>query len=99
MNKYLKRGLLLIVPGIGFNILGYAIKQNEWGPYGWAMILGTILFGAGFLFVFYSLVRKVEYKGLVEERAAEAEKKEQRKAERKALRRNRERKLQVNNMT
>lgn len=95
MNKYLKRGLLLIIPGIGMNVLGYAIKQNDWGFYGWAMITGTILFGVGFLFIFYSLVRKVEYQGLVEERAVEAEKKEQRKAERKALRRNRKRELQI----
>ncbi len=80
MSKYLKRGLILLVAGIGLNILGYIIKQNDWGLYGWAMILGTILFGAGFLFVFYSFVRKVEYKGLVEDRTAEAEKKAERKA-------------------
>ena len=90
MNKYLKRGLFLIVSGVALNILGYVIKREEWGLYGWAMILGTILFGIGFLFAFYSVVRKVEYKGLKEERAAEAERKAQRKAERKKLKQQRE---------
>ena len=87
MSKYLKRGLLLLVGGIALNLLGYVIKRNEWGLYGWAMISGTILFGIGFLFIFYSFVRKVEYRGLVEERAAEAEKKQQRKAFRRRKRR------------
>ncbi len=80
MNKFLVRGLILIGAGIGLNILGYAIKENMWGKYGWAMIIGTILFGIGFILVFYSFFRRVEYKGLVEERAIEAEKKEEREA-------------------
>ena len=81
MNKYLKKGLAMLAGGVALNLLGYAIRENEWGPYGWAMILGTLLFGVGFLLAFYSFVRKVEYKGLTEERAEEAEKKAQRKAE------------------
>lgn len=81
MNKYLKRGLILVVVGIGLNLLGYSIKQNAFDDYGWAMILGTILFGVGFVSIFYSFVRKVEYKGILEERAVEAEKKEQRENE------------------
>ncbi|WP_374165701.1 hypothetical protein [Arcticibacter sp. MXS-1] len=89
MNKYLKRGLFLIIPGVALNILGYVIKRNDWGLYGWAMIGGTVLFGIGFLMVFYSLVRKVEYSGLIEERAAEAEKKEKRKIEARRYKRKR----------
>lgn len=80
MNKYLKRGLILLIAGVALNLLGYMIRQNDWGLYGWAMITGTISFGAGFLLVFYSIIRRVEYKGMVEERAAEAERKAKRKA-------------------
>lgn len=81
MNKYLKKGLFFLIPGIALNILGYIIKENEWGYYGWSMIIGTVLFGIGFLFVFYSFVRKVEYRGLIEEREAEAERKARMKAQ------------------
>ena len=71
----------MVAVGVGLNLVGYSIKRNELENYGWAMIVGTILFGVGFLFIFYSFVRKVEYKGIVEERAVVAEKKEQREAE------------------
>lgn len=77
----MKRGLVLVAVGIGLNILGYSIKQNEFENYRLLMILGTILFGVGFISIFYSFVRKVEYKGIVEERAVMAEKKEQREAD------------------
>ena len=77
----MRRGLVMVAVGVGLNLVGYAIKRNELENYGWAMIVGTILFGVGFLFIFYSFVRKVEYKGIVEERAVVAEKKEQREAE------------------
>lgn len=60
--------------GIAFNALGWAIRVNDWGLYGWAMIIGTILFGLGFLSVFYGLVRKIERQSILEERAAAAEK-------------------------
>lgn len=71
----------MLTVGVALNLLGYVIRENEWGPYGWAMLIGTVIFGLGFLSAFYSFVRKVEYKGLVEERAEEAEKKALRKAE------------------
>lgn len=77
----MRRGLVMVAVGVGLNIVGYSIKRNEFENYGWAMIIGTILFGVGFLFIFYSFVRKVEYKGILEERAVVAEKKEQREAE------------------
>lgn len=78
MNKFMKRGLILVAIGVGLNLLGYSIKRNAFEDYGWAMILGTLSFGIGFVSIFYSFVRKVEYKGIIEERAVEAEKKEQR---------------------
>ena len=68
------KGLLLLLLGVLFNILGFFIKEKELGYYGWAMIIGTVLFGIGFLLIFYSLVRKVERQAILEERAAEADK-------------------------
>lgn len=76
-NRYFKRGAFALVAGIAFNLIGWLIKVNEWGLYGWAMIIGTILFGIGFLLIFYSLMRKVEHQAILEERAAEAEKMKQ----------------------
>lgn len=73
-NKFMNRGALLLLLGVVLNLLGWFIKDNDLGLYGWAMIIGTVLFGIGFLLVFYSLMRKVEYHGIVEDRAAEAEK-------------------------
>jgi F0F1-type ATP synthase assembly protein I len=73
-NKYMRRGIGLLVSGVAFNLIGWFIKNRELGLYGWAMIIGTILFGIGFLLIFYSLVRKVERQAILEERAAEAEK-------------------------
>lgn len=72
--KYLRRGLGLLLAGIAFNVLGWEIKTNEWGLYGWAMIIGTVLFGIGFLYVFYSFVRRIERQGIQEERAENAKK-------------------------
>ena len=73
-NKYMRRGVLMLIAGIGFNLLGLLIRREEWGLYGWAMIGGTILFGVGFVFILYSLIRKVERRSILEDRAAEQEK-------------------------
>ncbi len=70
----MSRGLLLLIAGVGFILLGKLIQIRDWGLYGWAMILGILLFGVGFLMMLYSLMRKVEYQGIIEDRAAEAEK-------------------------
>ena len=43
--------------------------------YGWLMIAGVIMFGIGFVSIFYSFFRKVEAQGILEERAEEKEKK------------------------
>ncbi|MBC7914757.1 MAG: signal peptidase [Pyrinomonadaceae bacterium] len=73
-NRFFKRGIIALVIGIALNILGYVMKSHEMEFYGWTMIVGTILFGIGFLLIFYSIVRKVEHQGIVEERADDAEK-------------------------
>ena len=69
----MSRGLLLLLFGVLFNVLGWYIKEENLGHYGWAMILGTILFGIGFISVFYSLVRKVERQAILEDRAVKSE--------------------------
>ena len=73
-NKYLRRGLWLLLFGITFNVVGWEIKTHEWGLYGWAMIIGTVLFGIGFIYIFYSFVRRIERQGIQEERAENAKK-------------------------
>lgn len=71
-NKYMRRGILLMILGVAFVMLGYYIRDNEEFKYGWAMIVGVTSFGIGFLTFIYSLIRKVERKAILEERAAEA---------------------------
>ena len=68
----MSKGLILLILGVLLNILGYFIKDHELGNYGWAMIIGTVLFGIGFLLIFYSLVRKFERQAILEERALES---------------------------
>jgi len=69
----MRRGLWLILVGVAFNVLGYYLMEGDTFKYGWAMIIGTIAFGMGFLFVVYSLIRKIDRKALLQERAEEAE--------------------------
>ncbi|WP_036678248.1 hypothetical protein [Daejeonella oryzae] len=73
-NKYMKRGIWFFLAGIGLIIFGYYLKGTELMKYGWAMIIGYLAFGAGFLYILYSLIRKIERRSLLEERAEEAEK-------------------------
>lgn len=72
-NKFMSRGFLMIVFGIGLGALGYYLKNDTDYLYGWAMIAGVIIFVLGFLTVLYSLIRKVEAQSILEERAAEQE--------------------------
>jgi hypothetical protein len=73
-NKYMLRGLLLLAAGVALNVLGWFTEQKELEVYKWAMGIGTVLFGFGFLTVLYSLIRKVERQSILEERAMEQEK-------------------------
>ncbi len=78
-NRYMQRGVVLLLAGIVVNVIGLFIKTEEWEiagykiKYGWLLILGVLLFGAGFLYVLYSLIRKVERHAILEERAIEKE--------------------------
>ena len=71
INKYMKRGLWLFLAGIGLIILGYYLKDTELMKYGWAMILGYLAFGAGVLYIIYSMIRKIERRSILKERAEE----------------------------
>ncbi|MFA6944353.1 MAG: signal peptidase [Pedobacter sp.] len=72
-NKYMRRGLWLILIGVAFNFLGYYLMEGDKFKYGWAMIIGTVAFGFGFLSVIYSLIRKMDRKAILKERAGETE--------------------------
>ena len=79
-TKYVCSGIILFLTGSAMISVGYLIRDNEWGKYGWAMILGVLLLGGSFLLFLYSLIRKMDYQSLVKDRAKKA-------AEKKAKRR------------
>lgn len=62
MNKYLRRGLIYTIIGLLLCGLGYYLMDRGIHAYKWAMIVGVIVFGFGFLTVIYSLIRKIERK-------------------------------------
>ena len=72
-NLYMRRGIWLIILGVALIILGYYLMGVEIYKYGWAMVSGTLAFGFGFLSVIYSLIRKMDRKAILKERAEEAE--------------------------
>ena len=76
INKYMKRGLLLLLAGIALILFGYYLKDTELMKYGWAMIIGYIAFGLGFLYILYSLIRKIDRRAIMQGRADEADKEE-----------------------
>jgi hypothetical protein len=80
-NRFVRRGLILLIAGIVCTAAGYLMKQNNTEYYGWLMVAGVIMFGIGFISIFYSFIRKVEAQGIIEERAEEKEKKEKFKEE------------------
>ena len=84
-NKFMSRGALMILFGIGIGAFGYFLKNDTDYMYGWAMIAGVVIFGVGFLTVLYSLIRKVEAQSILEDRAAEQELAEQDKDEKKHM--------------
>jgi hypothetical protein len=73
-SKYMGRGILFLLTGVALNLIGWVVEQKDLDVYKWAMGIGTILFGLGFLLILYSLIRKVECQSIKEDRAAEHEK-------------------------
>ncbi len=77
----MRRGIWLILIGVAFNLLGYYLMEEDVFKYGWAMITGTVAFGIGFLLILYSLIRKLDRKEILKERAAGSEEKKQEPAD------------------
>jgi len=71
INKYMRRGIWLLLIGVAFVTLGYYLMEEDIFKYGWAMIIGTIAFGIGFLYILYSLIRKMDRKAILDDRASE----------------------------
>lgn len=71
INKYMRRGIWLILIGVAFVLLGYYLMGEEKFKYGWSMVIGTVAFGAGFLYILYSLIRKMDRKAILNDRASE----------------------------
>ncbi|WP_276359147.1 signal peptidase [Daejeonella sp. H1SJ63] len=69
-GKYLFRGIGLLLFGIALNLLGYYLMEGDGFEYGWAMLIGTIAFGIGFILIVYGLIRKIDRKSILEGRAA-----------------------------
>lgn len=67
-TKYVCSGIVLFFVGLGMLCLGYLIRDQEWGKYGWAMIIGVLLLGGSFVLFLWSLIRKMDYQSLKEER-------------------------------
>ncbi|WP_188507704.1 signal peptidase [Parapedobacter pyrenivorans] len=68
MNKYLLRGLIGIIVGLACCIIGLFLMGQDRPLYKWAMVVGVIVFGMGFLTTLYSLIRKIERRSLLDER-------------------------------
>lgn len=77
-NKYFIRGVFLVTLGLVLGGVGWLLKPEADILFKWALIGGVIIFGIGFLTVFYSLIRKVEHQSIIEDRA---EKRESKKGE------------------
>lgn len=74
MNKYLKRGIILLIIGVALGILGMYLKEAEMGIYAIVLIFSVIVFGIGFLITIYGLIRKIERRSILDERLKEGEK-------------------------
>lgn len=77
MNKYLKRGLIFLIIGILLCYYGVYSKDPVASSYKIPLVVGVASFGYGFVMVLYSLMRKIERKDILEERAEQVERFEQ----------------------
>lgn len=77
MNKYLKRGLIFLIIGILLCYYGVYSKDPLASFYKIPLVVGVVSFGYGFVMIIYSLMRKIERKDILEERAEQEERVEQ----------------------
>ncbi|WP_140937026.1 signal peptidase [Sphingobacterium lumbrici] len=68
MNKYLLRGILLLLTGAAAIYSSDILMENENNLYKIIMALGVILFGMGFLHIIYSFFRKIDRNTILEKR-------------------------------
>jgi hypothetical protein len=76
MNKYLKRGLVFFIVGVLLCYYGVYSKDPLATFYKIPLVLGVLAFGYGFVMIIYSLMRKIERKDILEERAEQEERAE-----------------------
>lgn len=69
MNKYLKRGLIFLIIGVLLCYYGVYSKDPLASFYKIPLVVGVVSFGYGFVTIIYSLMRKIERKDILEERA------------------------------
>ena len=69
MSKYLKRALIFLVIGVLLCYYGLYSKDPVASFYKLPLVLGVLFFGVGFVLFFYGLVRKIERKSILEQRA------------------------------
>lgn len=69
MNKYIGRGILLTITGIGVGLIGSYMQELDREIYRWLLILAVVVFGIGFLTILYGLIRKIERRSILEERS------------------------------
>ena len=69
MNKYLKRGLIFLIIGILLCYYGVYSKDPLASFYKIPLVVGVVSFGYGFIMILYSLMRKIERRSILEERA------------------------------
>ena len=67
-TKYVCSGMVLFFTGLILVGTGYLIRNMEWGKYGWAMTIGVMLLGDSFVLFLWSLIRKMDYQNLKEQR-------------------------------
>ena len=73
MNKYLKRGLIFLIIGVLLCYYGVYSKDPLASFYKIPLVVGVVSFGYGFVTIIYSLMRKIERKDILEERAEHEE--------------------------
>lgn len=67
-TKYVCSGMILFLSGLLMVGTGYLIRKMEWSQHGWAMTIGVMLLAGSFVLFLWSLIRKMDYQSLKEQR-------------------------------
>lgn len=74
VGKYLFRGIGLSLSGIALNLFSYYRLEETRSEHDWAMLIGTIAFGIGFILIVYGLIRNIDRKSILKQRTEVEEK-------------------------